>query len=38
MTDATLPALLDEETVCKRLALAPRTLENLVRDHAFPHP
>lgn len=38
MTEATLPNLLDKAAVCQRLSLAPRTIENMVRDGAFPPP
>lgn len=33
-----LPALLDKKTVCARLGIAARTLENMVRDGQFPPP
>lgn len=33
-----VPAMLDKITVCKRLSIAQRTLENLVRDGQFPPP
>lgn len=38
MTEATLPTMLDKETVCTRLGLGQRTLENMVRDNEFPPP
>lgn len=39
MTEATLgTTLLDKETVCTRLGLGQRTLENMIRDGAFPPP
>lgn len=31
-----LPAMLDKRTVCERLSIAPRTLENMIRDGQFP--
>ena len=31
-----LPALLDKASVCQRLAIAPRTLENMVKSSQFP--
>lgn len=33
-----VPAMLDKKTVCERLSIAQRTLENLVRDGQFPPP
>jgi predicted DNA-binding transcriptional regulator AlpA len=36
MTQETLPALLDKATVCTQLAIAPRTLENMVKNSQFP--
>ncbi len=33
-----IPAVLDKPTVCDRLGVAPRTLENMVRDGEFPPP
>ena len=37
-TEEALPALLDKQTVCARLGIAARTLENMVRDGQFPPP
>lgn len=31
-----LPALLDKASVCQRLGIAPRTLENMVGENQFP--
>jgi predicted DNA-binding transcriptional regulator AlpA len=31
-----LPPLLDKEAVCQRLGIAPRTLENMVKEGEFP--
>jgi prophage regulatory protein len=31
-----VPKLLDKETVCQRLGIAPRTLENMVGEGQFP--
>lgn len=36
MTQEILPALLDKASVCQRLAIAPRTLENMVKHSQFP--
>jgi predicted DNA-binding transcriptional regulator AlpA len=36
MTQETLPSLLDKATVCTRLAIAPRTLEYMVKNGQFP--
>ncbi len=36
MTHEPLPALLDKASVCQRLAIAPRTLENMVKNGQFP--
>jgi predicted DNA-binding transcriptional regulator AlpA len=36
MTQESLPALLDKATVCTLLAIAPRTLENMVKNNQFP--
>jgi len=36
MTEETLAAQLDKETVCQRLGIAPRTLENMVNAGEFP--
>ena len=38
MTQEILPALLDKASVCQRLAIAPRTLENMVKADQFPAP
>ena len=36
MTQDILPALLDKSSVCQRLSIAPRTLENMVKHSQFP--
>ena len=36
MIQEPLPSLLDKASVCQRLAIAPRTLENMVKNGQFP--
>ncbi len=36
MTQETLPILFDKASVCQRLSIAPRTLENMVKNGQFP--
>jgi len=38
MTPEKLPALLDKTTLCERLSISLRTVENMVRDGIFPPP
>lgn len=38
MTQETLPSRLDKASLCQRLALSPRTLENMVKAGEFPPP
>lgn len=38
MAEETLAAQLDKKTVCERLMVSFRTLENMVRDGEFPPP
>ena len=38
MLDRPLPALLTKANLCERLAISPRTLENMVKDGGFPPP
>ena len=36
MTQENLPSLLDKASVCQRLTISPRTLENMVKNGQFP--
>uniref|UniRef100_E6QX24 Helix-turn-helix domain-containing protein n=1 Tax=mine drainage metagenome TaxID=410659 RepID=E6QX24_9ZZZZ len=36
MTQETFPSLLDKASVCQLLMIAPRTLENMVKNNQFP--
>ena len=38
MNSENLPALLSKATLCERLAISQRTIENMVRDGHFPPP
>ena len=38
MPDHLLPALLGKAQLCERLAISPRTLENMVKNGSFPPP